>query len=79
MTLFQAENGLWGAKDGNGNIELEPIYERIVQTEEGKQLNELRIASRDTILSVTMDNWDIVSWFSSELFEKFIKFWNYIS
>ena len=26
LTLFQPGNVLWGAKDGNGNIEIEPIY-----------------------------------------------------
>ena len=23
LTLFQADNGLWGVKDGNGNVEIE--------------------------------------------------------
>ena len=70
LTLFQAENGLWGAKDCNGNIELEPIYNRIEQTEEHKLRNEVHLASRDTVLSVTPEDWDIVAWFSSEFFEK---------
>ena len=33
LTLFQADNGLWGAKDGDGNIEIEPVYRRADQTE----------------------------------------------
>lgn len=70
LTLFKAENGLWGAKDGNGNVELEPIYRRIEQTAEQKLRNEVYLASKDTVLSVTPDEWDIISWFSSELFEK---------
>ena len=28
LTLFQDTNGLWGAKDGDGNIEIAPIYQR---------------------------------------------------
>lgn len=70
LTLFQDGNGLWGAKDGNGNIELEPIYHRLEQTEEEKQRNEVRLASCDTVISVTPDDWDIISWLSSEFFEK---------
>ncbi len=70
LTLFQNADGLWGAKDGNGNIELEPIYTRIEQTEAQKLRNEVHLASHDTVLSVTPDEWDIVAWFSSEFFEK---------
>ena len=33
LTLFQADNGLWGAKDGYGKIEIEPVYRRADQTE----------------------------------------------
>ena len=50
LTLFQAENGLWGVKDG-------------------ELRNEVYLASKDTVLSVTPDNWDIVAWFSSDFFE----------
>lgn len=70
LTLFQAENGLWGAKDGDGNIELKPIYRRIEQTEEEKMQDAVRLASADTVLLVTPDDWDILSWISSEFFEK---------
>lgn len=70
LSLFQGDNGLWGAKSGDGIIELEPIYQRLEQTEEEKQRNEVRLASRDTVLSVTPDDWDIISWLSSEFFEK---------
>lgn len=70
LTLFQAENGLWGAKDGIGNIELEPEYRRLEQTEDEKMRNEVYLVSKDTVISVTPDDWDIVSWFSSEFFEK---------
>ncbi len=63
LTLFQAENGLWGAKDGEGKIEIEPIYRRIEQTEDEKKENVVRLVSRDTVLSVSPDDWDIVTWF----------------
>lgn len=70
LTLFQGANGLWGAKDGNGNIELEPVYRRLEQTEDQKRHNEIYVASHDTVLSVTPDDWNIVAWFSSEFFEE---------
>ena len=64
LTLFQAENGLWGAKDGAGNIELEPIYERIEQTEDEVRNNAVRLASHDCVLIVTPDDWDILAFCS---------------
>ena len=70
LTLFQAENGLWGAKDGNGNVEIEPEYQRLQQTEQQKSRNEVHLASKDTVLSVTPDDWDIVAWLSADFFEK---------
>lgn len=70
LTVFQTENGLWGAKDGNGNIELEPIYKRLEQTEQQKMRGEVYLASKDTVLSVTPDEWDIVVWLSADFFEK---------
>lgn len=70
LTLFQTENGLWGAKDGDGNIEIEPVYRRVEQTQEQKSCHEVHLASKDTVLSVTPDDWDIVVWLSSEFFEK---------
>lgn len=69
LTLFQGENGLWGAMDADGNVELEPIYQRIGQTEEQKLRNEVYLASRGTVISVTPEDWDIVSWLSAEFFE----------
>lgn len=63
LTLFQAENGLWGAKDGDGNIEIEPRYRKLEQSEEQKWKNEVSLASNDTVLSVTPDDWDIEAWF----------------
>ena len=48
LTLFQGEDGLWGAKDGAGNIEIEPIYRRAEQTEQQKQRDEVHLVSQDT-------------------------------
>lgn len=70
LTLFQAEDGLWGAKDGAGNIEIEPIYHRLEQTEEQKLRNEVHLVSHDTVLSVTPEDWDVVVWMSADWFEK---------
>lgn len=70
LTLFQGEDGLWGAKDGAGNIEIEPIYRRAEQTEQQKIRNEVNLVSPNTVLSVTPDEWDVVVWISSDFFEK---------
>ena len=42
LTLFQADNGLWGVKDGNSNVEIEPKYQRAEQTEDDKALGIVR-------------------------------------
>ena len=63
LTIFQGENGLWGVKDGDGNIVFESEYRRIEQTEEQKQRNEVHLVSCDTVLSVMPDDWGIVAWF----------------
>ncbi|MDE7080720.1 MAG: hypothetical protein K2O78_03595 [Muribaculaceae bacterium] len=70
LTLFQADNGLWGAKDADGNIEIEPEYRRLPQTEQQRLHNVVHLASKDTVLEVTPDDWDLITWFSSEFFEK---------
>lgn len=63
LTLFQAENGLWGVKDGKGNIEIEPLYQRVLT----KDKNIVRLVSPSTVIEVTPDDWDIVSWIDEEL------------
>lgn len=32
-TLFRSDNGLWGVKNGDGEIEIEPVYYRAEQTD----------------------------------------------
>lgn len=59
LTLFQTGNGLWGAKDGEGKIEIGPIYRRLEQTEEDKKRNIVRLVSRNEVLIVSPDDWDV--------------------
>lgn len=65
LRLFQAENGLWGVKDGAGKIEIEPEYVRVNdQTEWERKNNAVRLVSKDTVLIVTPEYWEISVWFS---------------
>ena len=66
LALFQADNGLWGAKDGEGNIEIEPIYQRAPQTEEEKRTNTVRLVAYDHVISVTPEDWDLVAFCSPD-------------
>lgn len=66
LTLFQADNGLWGARDGNGNVEIEPKYQRAEQTEDDKELGIVRLIAYDHVLSVSPDDWDLLAFFSPD-------------
>lgn len=66
LTLFQAPSGLWGVKDSEGNIVIEPIYRRAEQTEREKQTSSVRLVSEDTVLTVTPDDWDLLAFFSPD-------------
>lgn len=66
LTLFQAPNGLWGAKDGDGNIEISPIYQRADQTECEKLRGEVRLVSYDHVIKVSSDDWDLLSFISPD-------------
>lgn len=66
LTLFQADNGLWGAKDGNGNVEIEPKYQRAEQTEDDKELGIVRLIAYDHVLSASTDDWDLLAFFSPD-------------
>ena len=66
LTVFQAENGLWGVKDGLGNIEIEPKYKK-VPIEHDNDNNIVRLVSLSTVIEVTQDDWDIISWIDEEL------------
>jgi hypothetical protein len=66
LTLFQADNGLWGAKDGAGNIEIEPLYQRADQTESDKQQGIVRLVTRDHVIAVSPDDWELLAFFSPD-------------
>ncbi len=66
LTLFQGENGLWGAKDGEGNVEIEPEYVRVEQTDAERLNNTVRLAKRGEVLLVTPDDWDVLAFYCEE-------------
>ncbi len=70
LSLFQGPDGLWGAKDAVGKTVIEPVYRRLEQTDDQREANEVRLASREEVLSVTPDDWDIVAWVSTDFLEK---------
>lgn len=64
LDIFQADNGLWGAKDGDGNIEITPIYQRAEQTESDNQQGIVRLVAHDHVIAVSPDDWDLLAFFS---------------
>ena len=48
-------------KDGNGNVEIEPKYQRAEQTEDDKALGIVRLIAYDHVLSVSPDDWDLLA------------------
>lgn len=65
LLLFQAENGLWGVKDAEGNIESEALYHRASQSAEEKagQLQRL-IHHHDTeVLLLIPKSCDLLCYF----------------
>ena len=60
LTLFQGEDGRWGAKDGNGNIEINPIYRRIEDHHYQVGPEVVILASDDEVLSVSPDDWELL-------------------
>lgn len=66
LTLFQTHNGLWGAKDGDGNIEIAPIYQRAEQTESDNQQGIVRLVAHDHVIAVSPDDWDLLAVFSPD-------------
>lgn len=61
LTLFQGEDGRWGAKDGDGNIEIQPIYRRINDHHYKVGPDEVILASDNEVLSVSPDDWEVLS------------------
>jgi len=66
LTLFQADNGLWGAKDGEGNIEIEPVYQRAEQTASDNRQGIVRLVAYDHVIAVSLDAWDLLAFFSPD-------------
>lgn len=66
LTIFQGDDGLWGAKDGEGNIEIAPIYQRAEQTESDAQQGIVRLVAHDHVITVSPDDWDLLAFFSPD-------------
>lgn len=66
LTLFQTHNGLWGAKDGDGNIEITSIYQRAEQTESDNQQGIVRLVAHDHVIAVSPDDWDLLAFVSPD-------------
>lgn len=70
-TLFRSDNGLWGVKNGDGAIEIEPVYYRAEQTDWEREHEAVRLVSKNDVLIVTPDGWVIQAWISEDLTNKF--------
>lgn len=70
-TLFRSDNGLWGVKNGDGEIEIEPVYHRAEQTDWDREHEAVRLVSKNDALIVTPYGWDIQAWISEDLTNKF--------
>ena len=66
LTVFQGEDGKWGAKDGDGNIVIEPIY-RMGQREEDRANNNYILGNGFEVILVTPDDWDLLAFSAGDL------------
>ena len=66
LTVFQADNGKWGAKAGDGTVEIKPEYELLPQTEEDKKINRFKLGNQFEVLEVTPDDWELLAFFSND-------------
>ncbi len=60
LALFQGEDGLWGVRDANGNIELEPIYHRIENPPYQTASNVVILSNGSEVISVSPEDWDLL-------------------
>lgn len=62
LTLFQSENGLWGVKDGLGNIEIKAEYHIAPQTEEEKACESRRLIHYlgDEVILISPYDWSLI-------------------
>lgn len=66
LTIFQADNGLWGAKNGDENIEIEPVYQRTEQTATDNLQGIVRLVAHDHVIAVSPDDWDLLAFISPD-------------
>ena len=66
LTVFQAENGKWGAKAGDGTLEIQAVYELLPQSDEDKKINRFKLGNQFEVLEVTPDDWDLLAFFSPD-------------
>ena len=66
LTVFQADNGKWGAKAGDGTIEISPVYELLPQSEEDKKINRFKLGNQFEVIEVTPDDWDLLAFYSPD-------------
>lgn len=66
LTLFQGEDGLWGVRDADGNIEIKPVYRRIENHHYQTAPEVAILASDSAVISVAPDDWDLLTFFSPD-------------
>ena len=66
LIIFQDENGKWGAKAGDGTIEISPVYELLPQSEEDKKLQRFKLGNQFEVIEVTPDDWDLLAFYSPD-------------
>ncbi len=66
LALFQGANGIWGARDADGNIEIEPVYHRIENHSYHAAPNVAILSNGSEVLSVSLDDWDLLSFSSPD-------------
>ncbi len=64
LSLFQGEDGLWGVRDADGNIEIKAIYHRIEDHHYPTAPDVAILATDSEVISVSSDDWDLLTFFS---------------
>lgn len=66
LTVFQTENGKWGAKAADGSIEIPAVYDLLPQTEEDKKSNRFKLGNQFEVIEVTPEDWDLLAFYSPD-------------
>lgn len=67
LTLFEDEKtGFWGAKAGDGTIEIPAVYKLAPQTDYEKRHNIHRLIGKFEVLQVSPDDWDVIFFYSPD-------------